>query len=333
MIRNFIKKNFISLLLFVLIFISVNVNAQISEREHSHAVTLYIMPTMYPLDWSSPSALYKTMKECYLKTIGLPDNYLLGHLAVRLESSLLDKPILMAQTSGTVQEKTDLILKQKVGFGIMGAALTGRIETEKELNHKLNVYAKRQKLAFLKYRISEKAMYRILTFIDKYKQKINAKNAACDFYGGAFWPRYQNEGGGCTTFGFALLDLVNALTPETEKWRMELKIPTEIIGGEFNNGKKIKNTTIKRTKSWFEKAGTLNEDYVKYLVYEPSIMFDWILENRTKNIDGYIASDEAGVPGVIIDKRSAEFDENEPLFISRPEPNKFIDVYYKKIGL
>lgn len=322
-----------TILIFLLTFSTVHSKAEQHNTEQSSEVTLYIMPTMHPLDWSSPAALYKTMKECYLKTIGLPDNYLLGHLAVRLESPVLEKPILMAQTSGSVEEKTDLILKQKVGFGIIGAALTGRIETEKELEHKLNVYAKRKKLAFLKYKISHKAMYRILAFIDKYKQKINDKNAACDFYGGAFWPRYQNEGGGCTTFGFALLDLVNALTPETELWRMELKIPTEIIGGEFNNGKKIKSSTIKKTKSWFDKEGKANEDYVKYLVYEPSIMFDWILETKSINRDGYVFVEEQGIPGVIIDKRDALFDENEPLFLPRPEPNKFIDVYYKKIGL
>ncbi len=317
----------------LLLIYSVNSFAEQTETEEFSEVTLYIMPTMHPLDWSSPAALFKTMKECYVKTIGLPDNYLLGHLAVRLESPVLEKPILIAQTSGSVQEKTDLILKQKVGFGIIGAALTGRIETEKELEHKLNVYAKRKKLAFLKYKVSHKAMHRILAFIDQYKQKINEKHAACDFYGGAFWPRYHNEGGACSTFGFALLDLVNALTPETELWKMELKIPAEIIGGEFNHGKKIKNTTIKNTKSWFNKEGKVNEDYVKYLVYEPSIMFDWIMETKLVDRVGYVFVEEKGIPGVIIDKRDAVFDENEPLFLPRPEPNRFIDVYYKKIGI
>jgi len=326
-------KRLLTILLLLFFLYSANANAEQSKDEKYNEVTLYLMPTMHPLDWSSPAALYKTMMDCYLKTIGLPDNYLLGHLAVRLESPILEKPILLAQASGSIQEKTDLILKQKVGFGIIGAALSGRIETEKELEHKLNVYAKRKKLAFLKYRISEKAMYRILAFIDKYKQKINDKNAACDFYGGAFWPRYHNEGAGCSTFGFALLDLVNVLTPETEKWKMELKIPTEIIGGEFNNGKKIKTATIKNTKSWFNKEGKANVDYIEYHVYEPSIMFDWVLETKSTNRVGYVFVEEQGIPGVIIDKRDADFDENEPLFLNRPEPNRFIDVYYKKIGL
>jgi hypothetical protein len=225
------------------------------------------------------------------------------------------------------------VLKKKVGLAIMGATLTGRIETDKELKHKLDVYARREKLAFLKYRISEKAMHRILTFIDKYKQKINAKNAACDFYGGAFWPRYQNEGAGCSTFGIALLDLVNVLTPETEKWKMELKIPAKLIGGEYNGGKKVRNTTILKTNQWYAGDGKLNVDYVKYLAYEPSIMFDWIIKNRTNNAQIYTSIQENGVPGLLIDKRDAIFDEKEPLFIPRPEPNRFIDVYTMKIGL
>ena len=318
----------------VLIFILPKVKSETTiTTENAHEITLYIIPSMHPLDWSSPASLYKSMKECYLKTIGLPDNYLLGHMTVRLESPILERPVIMAQTSGSVQEKTDLVLKQKVGFGIMGAALTGRIETEKEIEHKLEVYAKREKLAFLKYKISEKAMKRILTFIDTYKQKINEKNAACDFYGGAFWPRYKYEGGGCSTFGIALLDLVNALTPDTEKWKMELNIPSKLIGGEIFDGRKVKNTTIKNTKKWHDGNGKLNEDFVKYLAYEPSIMFNWIIDNKDKNMDGYTFAEENGVPGLIIDKQDATFDENEPLFIERPEPNRFIDAYYKKIGL
>ncbi len=330
--RLFLKFSGIGFIVLALFF-SATTFAQNNQEENKHEITLYIMPSMHPLDWSSPASLYKSMKECYLKTIGLPDNYLLGHMTVRLESPILEKPLVIAQTSGSVQEKTDLVLKKKVGFGIMGAALTGRIESEKEIEHKLKVYARRQKLAFLKYRINEKAMKRVVTFIDQYKQKINDKNAACDFYGGAFWPRYKYEGGGCSTFGIALLDLINALTPDAEKWKMELKIPSKLIGGEFFDGRKVKNTTIKRAKKWHEGDGKLNEDYVKYLAYEPSIMFNWIVENKENKDSSYVYTEENGVPGLIIDKQDATFDENEPLFIDRPEPNRFIEVYYKKIGL
>jgi hypothetical protein len=324
---------FLSLIFSFLFFNGRVAQANEPSVQKHHELTLYIIPSMHPLDWSSPASLFKSMKECYLKTIGLPDNYLLGHMTVKINTPLLEKPLVMAQTSGSVQEKTDLVLKQKIGFGILGAALTGRIEPEKEIEHKLRVYAKRQKLAFITYRLNEKAMTRILTFINQYKQKINEKNAACDFYGGAFWPRYKNEGGGCSTFGMALIDLVDGLTPETEIWKKEVNIPATIIGGEFFNGRKIRNSTIKRTKRWHDGKGKLNVDYVKYLGYEPSIMYQWILDQKNNNSTGHLFTEENGIPGIIINQQENVIDESKPLFIDRPEPNRFIDVYYQKIGL
>lgn len=303
--------------------------AQGSIHAKYHDITLYIMPTMHPLDWSSPATIYKTMKSCYLKTIGLPDNYLLGHLAVKLESPLLKEPFLIAQASGTTQEKVQLIFKDKIGFAILGAALTGRIETNEELKHKLKVYEKREKLVFIKYRVSEEAMMRVLAFIDRYKQKFNAKNAACDFYGGAFWPRYEHEGGSCTSFGFSLLDVINIVPPADYNWRLDLKIPQKLIGGHFNNNKKVKFTTIKKADSWHDGKGVLNTDYVKYSVYEPSIIYSWVLNKRNKPTDEYQAMDEAGVPGLFVDKTTVRCNTDEPLFKRRAEPNLFVDVYFK----
>jgi len=330
-----ISYKFVTTVWISLFFVSTSLtcNAETPVGNASHEITLYVMPTMYPLDWNSPATLYKTMKRCYLKTIGLPDNYLLGHIAVQLNSPLLKKPVLMAQASRSVSEKTDLILKQKVGFGILGATLSGRIETEEELRYKMTVYTKRNKLAFVKYRISERAMRRIMAFIDKYQQKMTPKHAPCDFYGGAFWPRYENEGAGCSTFAFALLDLVNVLTPETESWKLDLKIPMSIIGGEVNNGKKVKVSTIKRTTSWYKGEGNYDEQYINYVVYDPSMIFDWIMKYKSTGYNGVSFVEEQGISGAVIDQTNAEFDANAPLFLPRPTPNKFIAAYYKKIGL
>lgn len=101
--------------LFVLLIFSLSglLNAQDLSKKSEHEFTVYVMPTMYPLDWSGPANLYKSMKSCYLKTITLPDNYLLGHVAVGLTSSLLEKELFIAQISSLLQEKLDLIMKQK----------------------------------------------------------------------------------------------------------------------------------------------------------------------------------------------------------------------------
>ena len=298
-----------------------------------HELTLYVMPTLHPLDWESPSTLYRSMRSCYIKTIGRPDNYLLGHVAVGLKTSLLSKPLLTAQTSGSLKEKLDLIFKKKVGYAIIGAPLQGRIETEGELRHKLRVYAKREKLAFIRYQINEKAARRILDFMESYSKKMNEKYAPSDFYGGAFWPRFHQEGAGCSTFGVALLDLINLLQPENDVWEMNVKIPMHLIGGEYNNNQKVKYSTIRKTDKWYEGNGEINEDYVVYSVYEPSIMFDWVMNKRLNSGSEYKPVEENGVPGLMLDVTQVTFDESEPFFMPRTEPNLFINHYLEKIKM
>lgn len=298
-----------------------------SSKNDTHTITLFVIPSMHPIVWDSPATLYESTKACFLKTLGLADNYLLGHMTVQLESSLLDKPMVLAQTSGTVEEKTNLILKQKIGFGILGATLTGRIETEEEIEHKLSVYAKREKLTFISYRINEKAMKRILSFIEQYQKKITENQAPYNFYGGAFWPRFKNEGAGCSTFGMALLDVVG-IKAEDSVWKKQVRIPKEIIGGVFNNNKKNRVRTIKNAVSWHDGNGIPNVDFVNYFSYEPSIMFDWINDYLKENPLSVIQ--KKGVNGLLLDKQHIEFDETKPLFVERTEPNLFIE-YFKKI--
>lgn len=323
-------------MLFVVLFIFTSTlsseNKLTKASPEIHELTLYLMPTLYPLDWESPSSLYKSMRLCYIKSITKRDNYLLGHLAVGLNSSLLPKPLLIAQSSGSLREKLDLIFNKKVGYAIIGAPLKGRIETDKELRHKLKIYAKRDKLAFIRYKISKKAAQRILDFIELYSSKLNDQHAPSDFYGGAFWPRFHHEGAGCSAFGMALLDLVNVMEPtETDAWELRLKIPMNLIGGEYNNDRKVHYSTIRKANQWYEGNGQMNKDYVVYSVFEPSIMFDWVMDKRLKPEEVFRPIEENGVPGVVVDMTQVQFDENEPLFIQRTVPNLFINYYFKKI--
>lgn len=318
--------------LFLFLFVHFGLKSQSVVHQATFSeLTIFTMPTLHPLDWSNPSSLYQSMKDCYLKTITVPDNYLLGHIAVRLESPLLSEPLYIAQASASASERIDMVLKQKVGFGILGAALKGRLEKSDELKLKLNVYAKRNKLAFIKFQISNRAAQRILDFIHQYETKTNGKYASCDFYGGAFWPRFVNEGAGCSAFGIALLDLVRILPPESKEWKVDVKIPMDIIGGEFNKNKKIKNRTIKNTKNWFKTEGINNKDYVNYFVYEPSIIYDWILKKNKFPDDKFIPVVEKGIPGLLVDRISSPLNDEEPLFIQRTDTNLFITNFRKKL--
>lgn len=322
---------------FVLFMLSPALKAQLQlpepDSSEVHEITLLLMPTMYPLDWSSPSSLYKSMLNIYMKTIGLKDNYLLGHVAVRLNSPLLEEPLYTAQSSKKWQERIDMVLKQRVGFGILGAALEGRVEPVEEIKHKVGVYKQRNKLAYITYRVQRGVMERILIFFKTYQGKMHNDLSPSDFYGGAFWPRYYNEGAGCSAFAFSMLDLGNLILPEAEQWKVDVKIPMNIIGGKFNKGKKVKNRTIKRTMSWYDGTGSKNTDYVNYFVYDPSIIFDWIAAQHLNPDAGYELVHDDSTPGLYKDARNIEFDPQEPIFMQRPDTNLFINHYYKRINL
>lgn len=316
--------------------LTADLKAQDVEPDDSteiHEITLFLMPTMYPLDWSSPSSLYKSMLQVYLKTIGLKDNYLLGHVAVRLNTPLLDEPLYTAQSSKKSQERIDMVMKEKVGFGILGAALSGRIEPTEEIQHKLSVYRERGKLGFITFRVQRAVMERILRFYAHYQQTITEDVAPSDFYGGAFWPRYHNEGAGCSTFAFAMLDLGNLIPEEADRWKIDVKIPMNIIGGKFNKGKKVKNRTIKKTKSWYSGEGEKNIDYVEYFVWDPAYMLDWVLEKHRNPDTTYQLVFDNKAPGVYKDARNIEFCPSDPIFMQRPDTNLFIEHYYQKLKL
>jgi len=104
-----------------------------------------------------------------------------------------------------------------------------------------------------------------------------------------------------------------------------------IIGGEFNKNKKIKNRTIKNTQNWYNAAGVDNIDYVRYFVYEPSIIFDWILKKNKLPDENFIPVVEKGIPGLLVNRISSPLNNKEPLFIQRNDSNIFISNFRKKI--
>ena len=325
------KKKILCALLYLFLSFSVGSQPAVPTHGQEHELTLYIMPTLEPLDWTSPKSIYTSTFHCYLKNITTKDNYLLGHVAIKLKSSLLDKPLLTTQTSSGMQEKLDLIFKQKIGLGILGAPITGRMEPSTELSRKLKVYSERNKLTFIRYNINEKAARRIIEFVEQYTQVRDSSFATCNYYGGSFWPLNKNEGAGCSSFGIAVLQLAGIEPIEPEKWIVEVKIPMKLIGGSLNNNKKIKINEIKKTNQWYEGRGVANVDYVNYKVYDPSLMFDWVLNKTRQPSSRYRVLSDDGTTGLLIDATGAVVDENEPMFTPNKEADLFVIHYLQKI--
>lgn len=308
-----------------------------SDSLQNHELTIFVIPAPVPLNWNSPSTLFSSFKKGYLKQFLRKEKYTIGHLFLRFSSPLTEEPFYTAIRSASKKEMRQLVLREKIGLGILGAGLSGRLETTEELKPKTSIYQRRGELAFITYRINEAAARRILTFLETFAAKFDDKHAPCDFYGGDFWPRFENEGAGCTSLGLSALDVAGLLDNVPREWLVTVNIPMDLIGGSFNQNRQVKNKTIKERHEWHTPAGRPNIDYVPFSIYDPARIYRWILKNRDctnpARDQHYLPVEENQTPGLYIDCRHMGIDEKEPIFRPRETPSFFTGKHYQKIGI
>jgi len=331
------------LFLFAASCFSANIaKCSIIDTSSVHELTIYVIKSSSPLNWESPSSLYRTSLESYTKSLFSKNAYSIGHLFIELSTPLLDSVVLTSIRSTSGAEKRRLVIKEKIGLGLLGAVLHGRMETSEELTKKMDHFSKKKNgIRFITYRICEESARRIIEFLEKFTKKNGAKNKPCDFYGGAFWSRFENEGGGCTSFGMSAME-VAGLFNDYPEWRVSVNIPINLIGGEYNNGHRVKRGDILRAHSWYEGYGEENKDFVPITVYDPSLIFDWIDGQRNiKSIVTEVSIDNSGrpvfrsgvkkgIPGLYVDSRKI-IPVEEPVFKQRIKPSVFINTFRKKI--
>lgn len=299
-----------------------------------HRLTLYVMKSIKPIDWNSPASLYKTVRKGYISHIFRKNQFLLGHLAVRIESPLVKNPIYYGMVSSSNKEKRRMVRKEKIGLGILGAGLQGHLETGDTVMNEIKKYSRLGKVAFVRYLISEEAVKRISFFLEKFRSTSNGDISPSRIYGGVFWPRYENEGAGCTAFGMAILDLAGLLAQEQAGWKVNVKIPMDLIGGDFNGNHKISKKAIVRSNSWYAGNPDSVNNFVPFWIYDPSIIFDWVLKQRETHDNrgggNYHPIMENEIPGLISDRKYVKPSLSDPVFIKRTEPSVFIERFNRK---
>lgn len=325
------KMNPVSILYRVILAVLLLLPASLSAKEPVHEVRVYTFPTMYPISWDNPAILYKTAKRCFYKTATLKDNYLLGHMVVCLNSPLLPHERYLTMTAANKMQRVDLILKEKIGMAILGATLEGKLESEEHIRHMLQVYTKRHKTAFISFLVSEAAIKRVLDFVEQFSRVLPGQVQPTKYYGGFYWPLYEDEGAGCSGFALGVLAAASILPVEAEQWLKSVNIPMPLIGGEYQSNKRIPFGRILRTKTWYEGTGKPNVDYVNVQTYDPSMMFDWILQQRLRNDSAFVPVLLDDVPGLLVDCTTKPLPEEKPYFVKRQAPNLFLDIYHKKI--
>ncbi len=292
------------------------------------------MPTLAPILWTSPKDLLVSATHNLIRKIGKPDVYLLGHLAVQLESPLVSKEDeYLGMCMVNPKDGPDGVFKRHLGFGALGEPIFGKLEAREVIELRIQQYAKRNKLAVMRFKVHESGMRRVLRFLEYFRSKIEGTDySPCDFYSGVMNPIYENEGAGCSSFGMTILQQADALPACSNRWKVNYNIPMNLVGGIFNNGYRVKVRDIFNSGGWFDsKQGKQNVDYINCDMYDPSMMYRWLKRLHKNSNSNYKLSVQGGVYMVEFDYSTCEVDASKPLLKKRKKENFFVEQYKKLI--
>jgi hypothetical protein len=332
------KKMKIARLLFIkLLFIYAALasgQSGITESDTSKAnlnqLTIYVIRSKVKYDWSSPHSLYKSYMKNASKNIFSRKNYLLGHAFIDLQTVACGERIFTGMRSSSKNEMEEMVFKEHYGLSVLGADIEGRLETEDELQNKLERFSRTGQLAFLVLWISDAAAKRLTEFYKSYKSGIEMEGSPGARYGGAFWPRYKGEGAGCSAFAISFLDLAGILREEFDQWLVKIDIPMRLIGGPYNNNNEVYLKDIRKQKSWTDS----DERYEHLELFDPTLMYEWINNaHNSESIDDSVRVVPLNLNhsmGIRIDDRKVPVPEEDSIFIQRDKPSIFIDYYHKK---
>lgn len=290
---------FFALCMFAIFSFPIRAQDSIPLNEDKHVLTIFVIKSIKPILWESPSALVKSTTKGYKAKLLHQRQYLLEHLVVRLESPLVGGSKYSAMISTSMKEKRELMLKEKIGLGILGVAMGGKLDSESDIKKDLKLFSRLGKLAYVKYHINEEAAHKIVHFMEGFSRSDEGKPPASSYYGGAFWPRYEDEGSGCSAYGMSMVDIAGLIGEEHEDWKVEVNIPMELVGGELNHNQKVSRKEIKKHDSWASTNDSSLSAHIPFSIYDPSMVFDWVIKTRDNTETGYVAENEGGIPGLV----------------------------------
>lgn len=337
--RNILIAHFSNfLLLLFLIVVPQTSTCQLVDNSTAddHELTIYVIRSVGEMNWESPSTLYKSYIKAYTSHVFRKKMSLTGHLFVKLSTPLLEEPLYAGMCTPSRKERRDFVLKQKIGLGVLGASMKAKLEDKNDLIKKIDYFSRKNELAFITYHLNQEATSRIIEFYKVFTSKSQINNIPSDYYGGSLWPRYENEGAGCSAFGIAILQIIGVLGEESSSWVRNVNIPMNLIGGKFNEMHKIKSKMIRRTSCWHNGRGKEEIDFVPFSIYDPSMIYNWIIQQRALpnrlRTSGYFLTEESIVPGLSSDRRHVQINADEPIFIPRTNFNLFIKDYLGKLN-
>ena len=262
-------------------------------------LTIYFIPSPRRINWTTPTTLARTILTNKLAR----KRRFMGHVNIELEyEENGEKKHYLTGMAAQNLNAVPLILKEKMGLGILFHSFAGKLESKEELIPELTGYFKEgnESINFIEYEIDLAAAKRVETYLHIFKEK------KLDRYYGLFNSPLHAEGGGCSAFGASVLEVAGLLNQDHKHhWTRVFQVPHRLVGAPLTKNKTSFFKLLLTQQDWAEK----DEDFTEIFFWDPDLMHLWV-ENQLKE-DKYEIKNKEKARGIFISAvREQEYAEN-----------------------
>lgn len=239
-----------------------------SLYSYADTLSLYLIRSPFGINWSSPQALaFSTLAN------QLGGTHTIGHAfaGVRCDGDdgMAPYSSITGMTSEGDTEEKELLLKEKVGFGIFWHNFKGRLQHSDEAVKSLALLEKQKRVRTVNFSISPKTCRRLQRYSKEYEM-----HKIWGAYGLSLDPLLR-EGAGCTAYAVSFLRVAGIPTDELRKeWSRTVNIPMRYIGGSLNPKKRVDILKL-ALNPMAGKWATENQPHKVIFFWDPDLMYGW----------------------------------------------------------
>ncbi len=255
-----------------------------SNEKNSHTLILYVIPSPFGFDWSSPRGLLTST----INYLVPGKRHYIGHVAVELRKNGKAEV-----ATGVTGETNTQVLREltvgRQGFSFLFKTFRGRVEKSADVLADLALHGQKRKLGYMVFDLTPEQYQRGCEFLALWFNQGQFRK-----YG--LWQNpLRDEGAGCVSFGIAVLEKCGVLTSEMrQSWCRELKVSSRWLGpslghppvGFLNLVRRICFTT--EGLSWSQRG----EASQGIQFWDPDLIYSWIVnqphQTHAKNLKGII---------------------------------------------
>lgn len=270
-------------------------------------MTLYFIPSPKGINWESPTTLARDI----LKNKLARDNRFMGHVNIELDY-YKDNGEHVHFITGMVAANLNapiLLLRDKIGLGIVFHSFDGRLEDKEELKPEFDrrMSIGNKAINFAKFKINNSAAQRVEKYLADY--------AAADvqkYYGLVNSPLH-GEGSGCSAFGASFMDVAGLLEEEhRQNWTHCVRVPHKLAGNPIMKNKVSFFKLLFGKHRWAKE----NEDHHEIFFWDPDLMHTWVegkLSSFSEGMSEYSIEKKGNSTGIVFDMSHKETPDG-PIF-------------------